>query len=303
MELKWLEDLVALAESGSLTEAAQRRNITQPAFTRRIKVIERWLGTEVIDRNRKPARARPAITQRLESLKALAGDLRRLRQDVLDGEDTPARITIAAQHALTVGYLPGLLGRIQADFSNVAFRLRSANRDDCYSLLMTKQASFMLAYETDSLPLASDESLIEKLVLQSDWLVPVGSPGMLVERPSRFASGGSARGTLKIIGYPREVFFGAIQQEELLPPLLDRFNLLTVCETALVPGVIQLALSGMGIAWVPRRIAQSSIENGALADYSRTLGRRPLRIVGARLRTPASRLVDTFWTKLAATAS
>lgn len=56
MELKWLEDLVALAESASLTEAAERRNVTQPAFTRRIKVIERWLGTEVFDRSRKPAR-------------------------------------------------------------------------------------------------------------------------------------------------------------------------------------------------------------------------------------------------------
>ncbi|MCB2102451.1 MAG: LysR family transcriptional regulator, partial [Rhodobacterales bacterium] len=37
MELSWLEDFVALAETGSFSRAAERRNLTQPAFSRRIR--------------------------------------------------------------------------------------------------------------------------------------------------------------------------------------------------------------------------------------------------------------------------
>ncbi|WP_202905556.1 LysR family transcriptional regulator [Cypionkella psychrotolerans] len=40
MELKWLEDFVTLADCSSFSRAAEMRNITQPAFSRRIKQLE-----------------------------------------------------------------------------------------------------------------------------------------------------------------------------------------------------------------------------------------------------------------------
>ena len=40
MELKWLEDFVALAENGSFSKAAKARYVTQPAFSRRIRALE-----------------------------------------------------------------------------------------------------------------------------------------------------------------------------------------------------------------------------------------------------------------------
>lgn len=298
MELKWLEDLVALAESPSLTEAARRRNVTQPAFTRRIKAIERWLGAEVIDRARKPAQARPLITRRLDTLKALASDLRRLREEVLESQVSPQRIVIATQHSLTVGLVPEALSRVQATMPDVTFRLRSANRDECFGLLMTRQAHVMVAYETARLPVTADETLVEKLGLADDWLVPVATPGLAAGETLQGDDG--ARRPLRIVTYPRDVFFGAILYEEVLSPLAARFQLHTVCETALVPGVMQLALSGIGIAWVPLRLARSSIASGALADLGEALGRTPLRIVATRLQSSRSRIADELWSHLAA---
>ena len=84
MDLRWLEDLIALAEAGSLTRAAALRNVTQPAFTRRIQQIEQWLGVPVIDRSVRPARVSPAILRKLEDVRALTGELRQLRRDVVD---------------------------------------------------------------------------------------------------------------------------------------------------------------------------------------------------------------------------
>ena len=46
MDLDWLDDVLVLLEEGNMTRAARRRNITQPAFSRRIRGFEDWLGTD-----------------------------------------------------------------------------------------------------------------------------------------------------------------------------------------------------------------------------------------------------------------
>ena len=46
MDMQWLDDVLVLLEEGNLTRAAARRNITQPAFSRRIRSFEDWLGDD-----------------------------------------------------------------------------------------------------------------------------------------------------------------------------------------------------------------------------------------------------------------
>ena len=50
MQFQWLDDVLALLEEGNLSRAAARRNITQPAFSRRIRGFEDWLGVTVLER-------------------------------------------------------------------------------------------------------------------------------------------------------------------------------------------------------------------------------------------------------------
>jgi DNA-binding transcriptional LysR family regulator len=59
LELKWLEDLLVLLEERSISRAAQRRHVTQPAYSRRIRQLEEWLGVELVDRSTKPIKIRP----------------------------------------------------------------------------------------------------------------------------------------------------------------------------------------------------------------------------------------------------
>ena len=54
MKLEWLEDLLAVIDQGSLSKAAVARHLTQPAFSRRVRAIEGYLGCELFDRDRKP---------------------------------------------------------------------------------------------------------------------------------------------------------------------------------------------------------------------------------------------------------
>ena len=60
MDLKWLEDFISLAETHSFSRSAALRHVTQPAFSRRIRSLESWLGVDLIDRTAYPTRLTPA---------------------------------------------------------------------------------------------------------------------------------------------------------------------------------------------------------------------------------------------------
>ena len=49
MRLEWLEDILAVADAGSLSVAAERRRLTQSAFSRRMQFIEQALGGQLFD--------------------------------------------------------------------------------------------------------------------------------------------------------------------------------------------------------------------------------------------------------------
>lgn len=60
MEHGWLLDFIALANTGSFTEAARARNSSQSAFSRRIQALEFWTGSRLIDRATQPVELTPA---------------------------------------------------------------------------------------------------------------------------------------------------------------------------------------------------------------------------------------------------
>ena len=53
-DLKLLEDLIALAQTGSFVRAAEARHVTHPAFGRRIRTLETWAGAPLVERQRVP---------------------------------------------------------------------------------------------------------------------------------------------------------------------------------------------------------------------------------------------------------
>jgi len=292
MDLRWLEDLVALAEAGSITRAAALRNVTQPAFTRRIQQIEQWLGTPVIDRSVRPARVSAAVLRKIEDVRALSGEIRQLRRDVADGEAAQRRVAIAAQHSLSAGLLPRFIAHLQQRKPAPTIQLRSADRAECHTLLMTRQVSMLMIYEIEGLPIAPDETLIERRVIGADHLCPVVSPQRRAALPGAK--------NIPVIGYPPDVFFGNVFARRILPLLQARQPVEVLCETALVPAALALALEGAGIAWLPRSLCAPHLGSGALVELGPEHGSAEMQIVSARLTTPRPPHVDAVWTALGA---
>src|SRR5436190_1583385 len=107
MELKWLEDFLSLAETRNFSRSAELRFTTQPAFSRRIKALEDWVGAILIDRSAQPV----ALTEAGASFRDLAGEIVRQlyqgREEIHSASvHVASAIKVAATHSLSLTFFP-----------------------------------------------------------------------------------------------------------------------------------------------------------------------------------------------------
>jgi DNA-binding transcriptional LysR family regulator len=294
MRLEWLEDIIAVAETGSFSEAAERRRLTQSAFSRRIAGIEVYLGVELFDRTRKPVQLRPTTEDQRERIGHLVTELRQLADDLRRGDRrTSNRIVIASQHALTTSLTPSILRGIQTRGENTYVRLRSANLDECFALLLSRQADIALVYRVpgDDQPISA--AYIETITISADRLIPVFSRTALDDLNARFISG-----EVPYIAYPRDVFLGQTMERLVLPKFRSLTRPVASAETALTLAALEMAAVGVAVAWVPASLAQARIRSGELVDLSETLPACALEVTAARLVGNSGVVEEKVWDQL-----
>ena len=96
MDLRWLDDVLILLEEKNMTSAAARRNITQPAFSRRIRGFENWLGSAILQRGTNKIEISPALFSNEKEIRALVLRLQDLRSKIADFN--PASSTCRLRH-------------------------------------------------------------------------------------------------------------------------------------------------------------------------------------------------------------
>jgi DNA-binding transcriptional LysR family regulator len=294
MRLEWLEDLLAVAETGSFQEAADRRRLTQSAFSRRIKQIEEHVGVELFDRTRKPVQLRATTAEQRDQMARLVSDMRQLVRDLQRGERLATnKITIASQHAITTALTPKILHGIHARHSDIHVRLRSANLDECFSLLLSKQADIAIVYRLpgEDHPIGSD--FVETAMLETDILIPVYAAAGVLALEERIAAG-----DLAYIAYPEEVFLGQVLERLILPRIRSARRVTAKAETALTLAALEMAAVGVAVAWVPGSLARPRIADGSLADLSDVLPSSPLEVTAVRLFGDAGAVANSVWAEV-----
>lgn len=290
MRLEWIEDILAVLRTGSLNRAAEQRHLSQPAFSRRLRSIEEYIGVELLDRSRKPVQVRPAVVEQRQRLEQVAARIRDLLHDLRQHEQRGIdRLVIASQHAITTTTGPALVEALTAEMG-VNVHLRSANRDECFSLLVRRQADVMIAYQSREERLKQQEQFLDYGDLGQEDLIPV-----FAANARRMLDEHARNGDLPLIVYPPDVFFGELMDHEILPRLRPQFFLRTKAETALTLAALQLAIAGIGVAWIPESLAARELRAGSLVAVGDWLPRTRLSMQAIRLTGPRSDSEQQVW--------
>lgn len=291
VRLEWLEDILAVAETGSFTEAAERRRLTQSAFSRRVQTIEEHVGAELFDRSRKPVQLRPTTADQREQIGRLAAMLRQLVHDLKRGDRRSTNhLVVASQHSLAATLAPVILRALQARREDIHVRLRSANRDECFGLLLSRQAEIALAYRIAGEKHPIEADYIEVLDMGTERLVPV-----FAKAQEAWLRESLEADELPYIAYPSEVFLGSVLDRAVLPRVGAFCRAVPKVETALTLAALELAAQGLGVSWIPARLAATRIRDGTLIDLSTRLPAPDLDITAVRLAGPRGHADSAVW--------
>lgn len=294
MDMQWLDDVLVLLEERNMTRAAARRNITQPAFSRRIRSFEDWLGVDVLERKSNRIEISEALATNEGEIRALAARLKELRTKIVHHDPATSVVAIAAQHAPVFSTFPEMALRARAAFPGIRFRMRAGNLNDCASLFLRGDTSMLLCYEAQGVgPIPLGSGVLRKLWGQ-DYLIPV--------------VGGVLRNSVKdnreipedtpAIVYPKNSYFGEVlsKHERVFGTTGCSAN--PICQTAYSSGVREMALKGLGVGWIPFSMAHREIESGDLISLSKQYGQEPLNVViYARQEVEMAVTLIEFWTK------
>ena len=260
MDIAWLLDFIALARTLSFTRAAKERNVTQSAFSRRIKALERWLGAPLIDRSAFPIRLLPSGEEFLPVAKTAVRDLLETRDVVRSRNPGGARyLTFAAPHSISSNRLAPLLRSFHEQLPGVRTRVMSDDLHACCRLLADGASEFLVCYRHPGVTLTLDEARFSRLDLGEECLLPVCVPNDA--GAPKWELPGRSRAPVPVLAYAPGSYFGAVVAQVLQ----GQRAFVTVRHLdAFAEALKSLALLGDGVAWLPEISVADALRDGRL---------------------------------------
>ncbi|MES2185921.1 MAG: LysR family transcriptional regulator [Pseudomonadota bacterium] len=314
MNFSWLEDFLALAATGNFSRAADERHMTQPAFSRRIRALEEWLGAELFDRSSQPARLteagewfRGTAQELLARVARVPGEARAV------AEAHSSTLRFAATHALSFTFMPGWLRGLESRTAVGPVRLVSDVLPRCEALLMQSQVQFLLCHAHPQAPGALQAEDYPSVLVGGDVLLPVcaadgqGRPRHPLPdgsgKTGRKAAGRPAKGAaaapVQLLRYSPESGIGHILHE-VHGPALDRLPAQTVFTAHLASVLRTMVLDGRGVAWLPQTLVGDDLASGKLVEAGPAAWRIAMEVRLYRDRATLGKAGEAFWAAAAA---
>ncbi|MEM7211404.1 MAG: LysR substrate-binding domain-containing protein [Pseudomonadota bacterium] len=294
MDFLWFQDLSHLARTGHFSRAAEMSNISQPAFSRRIRALEDWAGVTLVDRARHPVTLTSPGLQLLEAGLQALDRLETERREIQEAQAQPESyvVTFGAQHSIGWRFYPTWLQGFEDSFGPIMSRLRADDLQDCVAALMKREIDFVIAYSSHYAHGIANRPDIESVRIGKDALIPVckcNADGTPIYDLSPDSS----------VQIPYLQFGPNAPISQHIEPHLSQHglhdSLRTVYENSMAGALRIRARDGAGVAWLPRSLIAPDLENGQLAVLPRDAWQVPLEIRLYRFREHTNRLTRGIW--------
>ena len=297
MQLKWLEDFIVLAQERSFTRAAELRHVTHPAFGRRIRALEAWAGTALVERGGGPVTLTPAGLGFLETANHMARSLAQSHEEMQSLAGRQARtVTLTTGRTLARTLVADWLVRVQPILQGGELCIRTRALADTVAMLERNEADFSLVYHHPALAIRLDARQFMHLTVASDRLVPVSRATAQGQARYRFDAGDTA--PLPYLAYAPQLALGRLIEDHLAHhPLAPRLQRVVECDSA--DAHYEYVQKGLGVAWLPWSMVHADCAAKRLAPA----GDAQLEVrFDVRLYRPKRRLgpmAEALWAALA----
>lgn len=293
MDLDLLEDFLELTREMNFSRAAQNRNMTQPAFSRRIRALEEALQTPLINRTTRQVSMTAAGTAFQPRAAAIIRMMTDARFEALEAAGRAQRsLSLAATHALSYTFVPRWLMQVAGPAEFGTLNMVSDTQRQCQHLMQRGEVSFFICHrgmsETPGLP----EKQFRFQVIGKDRLVPLcapdehGNPLWQIGKDDGvpLISYASASGLHRII----EAHWAAHGTPSIIPAM----------SSVLAATNLEMAKEGQGVAFLPLSLAEGELDKGSLIRAGAADHDIPVEIVIYRSRARLPQHCEDFWRKI-----
>ncbi|WP_238016985.1 LysR family transcriptional regulator [Dactylosporangium sp. AC04546] len=292
VELRDLELLAATADAGSLTAAAERLYVSQPALSQRLTRLEDRLGMPLFDRTGRRlvpnAAGRRMLVAAQHVLNELGSAMRDL-QELRDGHDR--RVRFAAQCSTTFQWLPPVIRAFRERHPQAEVRIESVPDDAPVPALLADRIDVALVTKPDRemdrvhLTRAFDDEMVAVVPADHPWAA----------RPHL---------TAPDFADAHLILYEAYDQTRIpstplpLPPQAHPARITTM--PVITDLVIEMVAGGQGVTILPNWVAAPYADSHRLALVQ--IGAEPMTRTWyvATRRAPRSPLMDAFAEELTA---
>lgn len=266
MEIAWLEDFVALSSVGVFARAAEARNISQSAFTRRIKNLEYWIGTPLFDRSVHPVVLTPAGQAFKITAHEILNTLFNAREEVRGLVKREGEIVdFVALHTLAISFFPTWITEMERSLGPIKCRVQTENFSGNVEAILSGSSDFMLGYHHPAIPTMVDDARHPAIKVAEDRVIAVSAADP--NGAAQFTLAGDAR--FPYLAYTPDSFLGRISSL-----IFERSGLMAKAEFRYENSVSEAlkaaCVQGLGVAWLPELAIRTELESGQLVRISET---------------------------------
>lgn len=294
MNLDLLEDFLELARELNFSRAAANRNMTQPAFSRRIRTLEEALQVPLITRTTRQV----GLTSAGKAFVPRATDIVRLVAEArVEAQEAAGRagrtLNLAATHALSYTFVPRWLMRAAAPAALGTLNMVSDTQRQCMRLIQSGDVSFFVCHKGVGQEQDLPDRQFKCHPIGEDRLVPLCAPG--TDGKPLWKLGG-AGGAAPFIAYGGASGLHAILERHWAAH--GRPEIAQCMSSLLASANLELAKEGQGIAFLPLSLAEGDLTAKRLVRAGGGKYDVPVEVVIYRPRSRLSAHCEAFWTRM-----
>lgn len=286
LEIRWIEDLIALESEGSISKAAENRCVSQSSFTRRIQHLEDILDFAILNRDTKHVSFTDAGKVLLKTSKSIREQLQNTLNVLYEQQqEKQDSIKICISHSLLAHFFPNFIRALPENMQQIPYEISSVNLWEGLKKLMQGGCHFFICYGDQDLIRSLNPEILTFIKLEDIQVVPVSlnensKSKYHIDRP------------FPLLAYGRETFLKGFVDEKVKGLTYKKLY-----EADNAQDLRELVLQGLGIAWLPYAIAEQDIQLRKFTQFDERYSfNNQIYIIKNKINDPEN--VNLFWEKL-----